>query len=119
MAIVGKCANCATVIVGGPREGDLRFCSKVCRNFYLHPNFCEACLAQTEAKGMGGTYTFNVVFGTRLMGFGPECTTCHSVIKRKWLWFLVPVCPVSAKYRVLYSTPRRFLSRKVTFADGR
>src|SRR5487761_968728 len=113
MSIVAKCANCSTVIVGGPKEGDLRFWSKECHHFYLHPKFCETCLAQTAEGNIGGTFTLNVLFGTRLMGFGHPCATCHSVIKRIWLWLLIPVCPISAKYRVLYTRPRKYLSRKV------
>src|SRR5208282_4549039 len=30
-----------------------------------------------------------------------------------WLWFVIPLFPISAKYRVLYQTPRRYASRKV------
>jgi hypothetical protein len=109
----GKCANCATLIVGGPKEGELRFCSEECHHFYLHPKFCDVCLAQTTEGKIGGTFTLNVLFGTRLMGFGAHCPTCYSVVKRMWLWFVVPLFPISAKYRVLYETTRRYASRKV------
>ncbi|HWO28511.1 MAG TPA: hypothetical protein VNO32_06895, partial [Candidatus Acidoferrum sp.] len=111
--IFGKCANCATLIVGGPKEGDLRFCSEECHHFYLHPKFCDVCLAETTEGNIGGTFTLNALFGTRLMGFGVHCPTCYSVVKRAWLWFVIPLVPVSARYRVLYQTPRRYGSRKL------
>lgn len=117
--VFGKCANCGTAIVGGEREGDLRFCSKTCHQFYMHPKFCDACLSQTTEGNIGGTFTLNVLFGTRLMGFGQPCATCHSIVKRKWLFILVPLFPISAKYRVLYRTRKWYLSRKLRFDDMR
>jgi hypothetical protein len=113
--VFGKCANCGSLIVGGEREGDLRFCSSACHRYHLHPGFCESCLSQTSIEPIGGTFTFNLLFGTRLMGFGSRCPKCYSIIKRKWLWLIIPVFPVSAKYRILYQTPRRYFSRKVKY----
>ncbi len=111
--VFGKCGNCGTVIIGGAKEGEIKFCSKECRQFYLHPKFCDACVAQTGSDQMGGTFTVNLILGTRLMGSSNRCPTCYSVVKRKWLWIGVPLFPVSAKYRVLYQTPKRYFSRKL------
>jgi hypothetical protein len=109
----GKCANCGTLSAGGRKEGDLRFCSKVCHQFYLQPGFCDACAAETTEGNIGGTYTLNVLFGTRLMSFSKSCTVCHSAVTRKWFWFVLPLFPVSAKYRVLYQKPQTYISRKM------
>ena len=112
--LFNKCANCSQTILGGVKEGELRFCSKQCRNYYAHPGFCEQCAHDTIQEGVGGTYTINVLFGTRLMAWGSEtCPRCNSRVMRKWLWFLLPLFPVSAQYRVLYQSPKLFLSRKL------
>jgi hypothetical protein len=117
MAMFGKCANCATTLIGGGKEGEARFCSNQCRQFAAHPGFCEQCAAETTPEGAGGTFTVNFVLGTRLMAWGEEpCSRCNSKVMRKWLWVVIPVLPVSPKYRVLYQTPKRYLSRKMKVA---
>jgi hypothetical protein len=117
MAIFGKCANCGATLIGGGKEGELRFCSDQCRNFHAHPGFCEQCQAETTADSLGGTFTINVVFGTRLMAWGsPLCPKCHSRVMRQWLWILIPLIPVSARHRVLYQTRTRYYSRKLKVA---
>jgi endogenous inhibitor of DNA gyrase (YacG/DUF329 family) len=113
--VFAKCANCGSAILGGESEGDLRFCSTVCHHYYRHPKFCDSCIAQTTDERIGGTFTVNLLFGTRLVGLGEHCPTCYSIVKRNWFWFLIPLFPVSAKYRVLYQTPRRYLSRKLQY----
>jgi len=112
--LLGKCGNCGLTIVGGVREGDVRFCSKACRDFFKHPGYCEQCIADTTSEAAGGTFTLNVLFGTRLMGWGGEiCPRCYSRVMRKWLWFLIPLFPVSARYRVKHQTPKLYFSRKL------
>lgn len=112
--LFGKCANCGSAIIGGPREGENRFCSKECQHYFLKPGYCEQCVADTTAEGMGGTFTVNFLFGTRLMSWGGEsCPRCFSKVMRKWLWILIPLIPVSGRYRVLYQTPKRYLSRRL------
>jgi hypothetical protein len=114
MAIFGKCANCGSTLLGGGKEGEARFCSDQCRQFAAHPRFCEQCAAETTPEGMGGTFSVNLVFGTHLMGWGAEpCVRCRSKVMRKWLWVIIPLFPVSPKYRVLYQTRTRYFSRKM------
>lgn len=113
--LIGKCTNCGITIMGGVREGDNRFCSKVCRNYFVHPGFCEQCVADTTPESIGGTYTVNALFGTRLMSWGAEaCPRCYSKVTRKWLWIAIPLIPVSGKFRVQYQTRSHYLSRRMT-----
>ena len=116
--IFGTCATCRGVMVGGKQDGDLKFCSQNCLMYHRHPGFCESCIAQTSAESRGGTYTYNFLFGTRLHGWGEHCSQCYSIVKRKWFWFFIPLFPVSGKYRVQYSAPRRFTSRKIKYELG-
>jgi hypothetical protein len=112
--LFGECANCKTPIIGGVRDGNNRFCSKICRQFFLNPGFCQQCIADTTTESVGGTFTVNVLFGTRLMGWGAEpCPRCYAKVMRKWFWVLIPLIPVSGKFRVLYQTPKRYLSRRL------
>ena len=114
MAMFGKCANCGTTLLGGGKEGEKRFCSDRCKQWHSHPGFCQQCVAETTEEGVGGTFTINVLFGTRLMAWGSElCPRCHSRAMRKWLWIIIPVVPVSGRYRVLYQTQRVYISRKM------
>ena len=112
--LLGKCANCGLAIIGGVQEGDNRFCSNECHHFFQHPGFCEQCMADTSTEPVGGTYTVNVLFGTRLMSWGGEsCPRCYSKVMRKWFWFLIPLFPVSAHYRVKYQTRKQYFSRRM------
>jgi endogenous inhibitor of DNA gyrase (YacG/DUF329 family) len=114
MAIFGKCANCGATLIGGGKEGEARFCSNQCRDFHSHPGFCEQCIAETTAEGLGGTFSVNLIFGTHLMGWGSQpCPRCRSKVMRKWLWILIPLIPVSAKHLVLYQTRTHYFSRKL------
>lgn len=116
--IFGKCANCGDPMFGGKQDGDLKFCSENGLMFHRHPGFCQCCILQTTSDSLAGTFTINFFFGTRLHGWGAHCNQCYSRIRRKWAWFIVPLFPVSAKYRVLYPTPRRYLSRKIKYELG-
>ena len=112
---MATCANCnGWFLFGGETEGENRFCCQECFYFFRHPGFCESCTMGTTDEALGGTYTVNLVFGTRLMGFfGDHCATCYSTVKRKWFWFIPPLFPVSAAYRVIYVAPSRYISRKL------
>ena|ERR1700723_1019175 len=116
--LFARCANCGDPMAGGKQDGDLKFCSEGCLRFHRHPGFCDSCISQTSSESFGGTFTINFFFGTRLHGWGEHCSECYSIVKRKWLWIIVPVFPVSAKHRVLYATPRRFTSRKIKYELG-
>jgi hypothetical protein len=117
MAVFGKCANCGSVLLGGGKEGEARFCSEQCRRFAAHPNFCEQCQAETTTESAGGTFTVNLVLGTRLMAWGAQpCPRCNSKVMRKWLWVVIPLIPVSPHYRVLYRTRTQYFSRKMKAA---
>ncbi len=112
--LFSKCANCGQAILGGVKEGELRFCSKHCRNYHAHPGFCEQCVHDTTQEGVGGTFTVNFVLGTHLMSWGSDiCPRCNSRAMRKWFWFFLPLFPVSAQYRVIYQSPKLYLSRKL------
>jgi hypothetical protein len=114
MAMFGKCANCGSTLLGGGKEGEVRFCSAQCRQFHAHPGYCEQCLAETTPEALGGTFSVNLIFGTHLMAWGNKpCPRCNSKVMRKWMWILLPLFPVSAKYRVLYQTRSRYFSRKM------
>ncbi len=117
---MAKCANCgAYVLFGlGPSEGEQKFCSKKCLQYWKHPGYCEVCTLDTTEESLGGTYTLNVLFGTRLMGFSSACPTCGSKVMRKWFWFVLPLFPVSKKYRVLFQTSDKFFSRKIRQQPG-
>lgn len=117
-----SCDNCGvrwtlfspSILHGGAvREGEYLFCSKDCRAYFFHPDFCEECYEQTLPQDSGGTYTVNVMFGTRLISYGRKCSTCHSRVVQKWAWFVTPVFPVGALYRVKYTQPGMFISRKL------
>jgi len=116
--IFGKCANCGATILFGPSEGEHKFCSKKCYQFWKHPGYCEVCTQATTDESVGGTYTVNFVLGTRMMGFGAGCPTCGSREMRKWLWVILPLFPISARYRVLYQTSATFFSRKIRQQPG-
>ena len=112
--IFGKCANCGLTTVGGTQEDGKSFCSKECREFFQAPKFCDQCVAETTQESLGGTFTINVLFGTRLMTWGSEaCPRCYSRIGRTWLWILLPLFPVTGQYRVKYQTRKRYYSRKM------
>jgi hypothetical protein len=114
MAMFGKCANCGSIVLGSGKDGELRFCCVQCRQFHSYPGYCEQCRAETTQEAVSGTFSLNVVFGTHLMAWGNQpCPRCHSTVRRKWFFFILPLIPVSAKYRILYQTRTRFFSRKL------
>lgn len=117
MAILKKCSNCSnTIAFGGKQDGDKIYCSKECHEWAKAPGFCQECRFATTEEGLGGTFTMNAV-GTKIYALGcsgGKCTKCGSVPMRKWFVVLfLPVFPVSAQYRVKYTTPRQWVSRKI------
>ena len=117
---MAQCTNCgASLLFGlGRKEGEHKFCSKKCLQFWKHPGYCQSCVQNTTEESLGGTFTLNVFFGTRLMGFSGACPTCGSKVMRKWFWIVLPLFPVSKQYRVLYQTDTRFFSRKIREQPG-
>ncbi len=107
-----KCINCGTHAIVSIRAGGGTFCSKQCRDYYQHPDYCRACMAGTTQESAGGTTTVNGV-GTKLYGSKSPCPQCGSIIQTKFFCFLlIPVIPLG-KYRVKWVSPRRYLSRKL------
>jgi len=107
-----RCDYCNRWITFGAKVHlNSKFCSHICaQHFYAQifssagkPEFCPMCLDQTVPESLGGAFSFNVVFGTRLMtvGNGNPCLVCHSIVMRRWYWFLIPV-HAGPKYRVLF-----------------
>lgn len=107
-----KCPNCGGRVLKGVRNQRGVFCSVECSNNAIHPGFCAACMDATTDKSSGGTFTFNGI-GTKLYGAKDQCRTCGSIIQRHWVTFLwIPLIPLG-RYRVKFTQPRRFLSRRL------
>jgi len=113
-----SCANCRTLILfGGQRDSAGVFCSWQCRTWYWQvqldlPPFCDHCLAETTDQSSGSTYTLNGV-GTSLFGWERPCPQCNSAVRTKCAClFFIPLIPLG-KYRVKFSTPQQFISRKL------
>jgi len=110
-----SCANCKTgILMLSHRDAHGRiFCSKACLEWFNGPRgFCPKCIAETTDESAGGLSQVNGV-GNSFMGSGDKCPVCGSVVCRKvvtavWL----PVFPQS-RYRVLYSSPTSFYSRRM------
>jgi hypothetical protein len=107
------CHSCnQNIAFGGHKEGENIFCSKKCAGDYEASlnGFCQSCLDETIDESPGNMEIFSSV-GT---GWGPfgrkKCSQCKSIIKTKWIYFLVPLIP-RGKYRVLYTR------RSAGFAD--
>lgn len=112
MIIFEKCRNCGQRVVTGITDERGTFCSTVCRNFFVNPEFCHACLGSSTVAPNEGTVTANGV-GTRLYGGSDLCPTCDSIVQRLFFCILfIPVIP-AGRYRVKYATPTRFIWRKL------
>ena len=62
-----KCGNCDSRVIKGRTDEYGTFCSRECRDNFVHPGFCDTCVrASTDVPG-GGTFTLNGI-GTRLQG---------------------------------------------------
>jgi hypothetical protein len=109
------CSNCGGMILGGKRGGELRFCSVACQRFYHQPGFCDSCVSETTPEIVSGTFAYKGLIGTRLLGFGPHCEKCNSIVKRKWLWLVLLLFPFGEKYRVLRLSRLRYQSRKLRY----
>ena len=107
-----KCANCASTIVFGKKDGENQYCNDICLEHHRHPGFCPECVTETTDESPGGTYTLNGI-GTRLYGDAAKCPTCYSVIKGKWFCLVfIPVIPLG-KYRIKPVVATRYLGRKI------
>ena len=113
-----SCTNCRTLILfGGQRNASGVFCSWQCRSWNWQvqldlPPFCDHCLAETSDQSSGSTYSINGV-GTSLFGWDQPCPQCSSAVRTKCAClFFIPLVPLG-KYRVKFSTPQQFISRKI------
>jgi hypothetical protein len=109
---MARCVTCNTIIVGGYRSGEDRYCSLPCFTASPLGNFCPECVDATTPDSPGGTFTFNTV-GTRLFFADDRCPKCHSIVQRKAVCaFFLPVIPLS-RYRVIYVSGGRYLGRRL------
>jgi hypothetical protein len=107
-----KCGNCNARVIKGRTDEYGTFCSRECHDNFVHPGFCATCVHGTTPVSSGGTFTLNGI-GTRLYGSGDRCPICHSVVQRLFFCVLfIPLIPLG-KYRVKYTAPNQFLSRKL------
>jgi hypothetical protein len=107
-----KCSNCSTRLIMGKRDEMGIFCSHICQQFYRYPGFCQNCQSVTKPEGAGSTYTINGI-GTTLYGSKDPCPVCGSKIQRKWFCVIyIPLIPIG-KYRTLWTSPGRYISRKL------
>jgi hypothetical protein len=124
---VGRCDNCKAPGLLLHHAVGNSYCSKECTLWATGPRrFCDKCLAETKAEGPRNVDTYLVrilpgaTFGHRVNGIGrtfvgsfDRCPTCHSVVSHaSFTAFFLPVVPLG-RYRVLYSSPTTFYSRKL------
>jgi hypothetical protein len=112
------CTNCQTrILFGGQRDAAGVFCSWQCQTWFWQvqldlPPFCDHCLAETTEQSSGSTYTLNGI-GTSLFGWAQPCPQCSSAVRTKCICvFFIPLIPLG-KYRVKFSTPQQFISRRL------
>ncbi len=75
-------------------------------------DFCDACIEATAPYHTGGTFRLNGI-GTTLFGQDHPCPQCGSVVSRLWFCVLfIPIVPLG-RFRVLWLSSGRFLSRAV------
>jgi hypothetical protein len=109
---MSRCANCNTMMMGGYRAGDDRYCSLPCYTASPQGNFCEDCMDATTADSPGSTFMVNTV-GTRMCFSRDRCPKCHSIVQRKAIVALyIPLIPL-AKYRVIYVRGGRYVGRRL------
>ena len=108
---MARCAICNSLMAGGYRDGDLRYCSLYCLTQSPVTGFCEQCVSETTDRSPGSTYTLNY-FGTGMFGAGSRCRTCHSVVQGKWIQLILPVVRLG-KYRVRYTGPKAYIGRRL------
>jgi len=107
-----RCQNCGRRVWGRPRDKLGTFCSITCRNNFVHPGFCNTCIAATMPVSAGDSIMVNGIGG---MFYGKKdwCKSCGSVVRSQWLCvFFVPLFRVG-RFRVKYVAPNRYLSRKL------
>jgi len=108
---MARCEVCDSLMGGGYRDEERRYCSLPCYTASEHPGFCEKCESETTDEAPGGTFTLNM-FGTGMFGARDRCRDCGSIIQRKCIQLLFPVFTL-ARYRVRYTDPKRFVGRKL------
>ncbi len=81
-------------------------------NFIRQTGFCRRCYAATTDESPGSTFTINVLFGFRFLGWSGECPRCESVERTLWFLFVIPLLPLG-KYRIKYVTEGLLNSRYI------
>ncbi len=110
--MANRCQNCGRLLIGRARDKLGNFCSIVCRDNFVHPGFCDACIATTTPVSSGGNSRVNGI-GVWFYGARHRCNICGSVVQRQWFCVLfVPVFP-GRSFRVKYVAPKRYLSREL------
>lgn len=108
---MARCTVCNKSFFGGFRDGEKRFCSIRCFTHSDKLDFCEQCRLQTMERSPGSTHTVNGI-GTLFIGAKERCPHCHSVVRRKWFLFLVPLIPME-RYRIIHVDHARYIGRKL------
>lgn len=105
------CTGCnSTILFGGVKQDEMLFCNTLCLEYYLQPNFCASCLAESGDKVLGSTFMFNGI-GTTLHGKASKCPNCYSVVRAKWFSFtFLPIIPLG-KYRVKILANGQYMGR--------
>lgn len=106
------CENCGSVVLKGVRADAGIFCSTECRDYAAYPGFCPECLSRSSPHSAETFDAWVLGVRTALSDARERCPVCHSVVETNWLRVLyVPVLRLG-EYRVKYTKPREFLSRR-------
>ncbi len=113
----GKCANCGLFLIATFAYEDnqgRKFCSRECMRWHNHPHdFCSKCLGETTDKTLKDLIRVNGT-GFTLRGRYHPCPTCRSMIRKVVFSFLFVPTIGWHFYRIIYATPKSFLSRRVS-----
>jgi B-box zinc finger len=75
--------------------------------------FCDSCLETTEESTGGKTFITMNGIGVNLFGKKARCPSCSSVVTRAWFCFLfVPILPFD-RYRVIWLSGNRLVTRRL------
>jgi len=76
-------------------------------------DFCPACEAASTSESAGNTFTFNFIYGTKLIGGAKACPICRSVIQTKLFMFAFLWIPLGS-YRVIRTSGYTYISRRTS-----
>lgn len=117
-----QCPACGVRFFGGVNRRGKRYCSSKCVLQADPPVFCGICVAQSTDETCGGTTSFNGIGTTLRRCWNPQtCSTCGSVVSRRWFSvFFLPIAP-RERYRVIYLYEgvysAKFVSRRIPSAS--